>query len=59
MKDKLMDMSEQYSDILQDSIKSIKSKYQRFVKPSKEDEIEKLKERIARLEEKLDEKDKE
>ncbi|MFO7791353.1 MAG: hypothetical protein R6W73_00020 [Candidatus Saliniplasma sp.] len=57
LKYKLMQLTEEYSDLMKDPLKSIKSTYEKLTKSSKEDEVEQLKERIARLEKKLEEKD--
>ncbi|MGM0406326.1 MAG: hypothetical protein ACQEQM_09335 [Thermoplasmatota archaeon] len=56
IKEKIMSLSDEYSELMKDPLKSIRSTYKKILGPSK-DEIEELKERIAELEEKLEEKD--
>jgi len=57
LKFKIMELTDEYSDLLKDPLKPIKSTYKKFTKSTNEKEIEELKDRIARLEKKLEEKD--
>ncbi|MFW6142272.1 MAG: hypothetical protein ACOC53_06915 [Candidatus Saliniplasma sp.] len=54
---KLKELSEEYSELIKDPMKSIKTTYKKFTKTSKDEEIQELKKRIAKLEKKLDEED--
>ncbi len=56
IKEKIIGLSEEYSELMKDPLKPIRSTYEKILRPSK-DEIEELKDRIAKLEEKLEEKD--
>lgn len=57
IKFRLKELSEEYSELIKDPMKSIKTTYKKFTKRSKDEEIQELKKRIAKLEEKLDEED--
>ncbi|MFW5898740.1 MAG: hypothetical protein ACOCT7_02670 [Candidatus Saliniplasma sp.] len=57
IKFRLKELSEEYSELIKDPMKSIKTTYKKFTKTSKDEEIQELKKRIAKLEEKLDEED--
>jgi len=57
VKDRIMKISQEYSDLFQDPLKSLKETYSKYFEPKEKDEIDELKERIAKLEKKLEEKD--
>lgn len=57
IKDKIKQLSKDYSELMKDPLKPIRATYKKLAKPSKEEEIQELKERIAKLEKKLEEKD--